>query len=84
MFVEITVPAAVLFDLKTDRKPTDRLTAEMGDYGRWGKENRAAGVPNATAQVHFLKVIEKLFVKSAHALKQISAKHNATAGLPVN
>src|SRR5712671_1663496 len=83
MFIEITITAAVLFNLKPGWKATDGLTAEMGNHCLRSKKDRMASFPNTQAEVHFLAVIEKLFVESAQALEKVAAKHYAATGLPV-
>src|ERR1700730_18396678 len=50
----------------------------------WGEKDRITGVPNPSAQIHFLVVVEELLVESAQVFEEVPAKHYATAGLPID
>src|SRR5258708_8407641 len=56
----------------------------MSDHRFWGEKNRMAGIPNSLAEIHFLVMVEELLVESAEVFEEVSAKHYATAGLPID
>src|ERR1700730_9300038 len=56
----------------------------MSDHRFCGEKDCMAGIPNAPAQIHFLEVVEELLVESAQVFKEVSTKHYATAGLPID
>jgi len=56
----------------------------MSNHRFWRKENGAARIPHAAAQVYFLKVIKELFVESSKVLEEVCAEHYAAAGLPID
>src|SRR5258708_8333214 len=56
----------------------------MSDHRFWGEKNRMAGIPNSPAEIHFLVMVEELLVESAEVFEEVSAKHYATAGLPID
>ena len=72
MFVKVSVAVPANLDCKAYRESADGLSAQMGDRCLRRKTDPIARAPHPPTQVHFIKLIEELFVKAAQFLEQIA------------
>src|SRR5688572_26915471 len=84
MFVEISIATSVCLQREANRKSTDGLAAQMGNFRPRIEEHFPARFPNPAAQVSFLTMVEKPFVEAINPGQHFIAHQDAATGLTTN
>src|SRR4051812_16183514 len=81
MLVKVAISAAIGFEGEANRESADRLSSQVGDRGSRVEHYGRATLPDATAEVRLLEVIEEALVETTESFKQLASNHDATSRL---